>query len=50
MAIAFRTGRSVDLEEYLAGTDRFGWADRLAVTAGGAHVGVDFHCHDELLL
>jgi hypothetical protein len=46
VAVAFRTGGAVYLEKDLAGTDRFGRADRLAVTAGGAHIGVDFHCHD----
>jgi hypothetical protein len=47
VAVALGTRRRVDLEKDLAGSNRFGRANRFAVTAGGAHVGVDFHCHDE---
>ena len=46
VAFAFRTGADVDLEEDLAGADRLGRADRFAIATGGAHVGVDFHCHE----
>jgi hypothetical protein len=47
VAVAFRTGGGVNLEENLAGGDRFGRTDRFAITAGSAHISVDFHCHDE---
>ena len=46
VTIAFRAGRGINFVKNLAGADGFGWANRFAVAASGAHIGVDFHCHE----